>query len=82
MAPCVTAGDGGGMLGGVDRDCVFTSAGESGMAAAFFSGLPAWWRERKRLGWEDGGMRPEEEGSEGSPLPWWLERGLSLRWSG
>lgn len=32
------------MLGGVDRGCVFTSAGESGIAAAFFSlstaGLP------------------------------------------
>lgn len=25
------------MLGGVDRGCVFTSAGESGIAAAFFS---------------------------------------------
>lgn len=34
MAPCVTAGGGGGMLGGVDLDCVFTSAGESGMVAA------------------------------------------------
>lgn len=34
VAPCVTAGGGGGMLGGVDLDCVFTSAGESGMVAA------------------------------------------------
>lgn len=34
MAPCVTAGGGGGMLGGVDLGCVLTSAGESGMVAA------------------------------------------------
>lgn len=41
MAPCVTAGGGGGMLGGVDLDCVFTSAGESGMVAARVSALSA-----------------------------------------
>lgn len=34
-APWDAAGGGGGMLGGVDRGCVFTSAGESGIAAAF-----------------------------------------------
>lgn len=42
------------MFGGVDRDCVFTSAGESGMSAAFFSGLPVKWGEYKRYG---GGRR-------------------------
>lgn len=41
MAPCVTAGGGGGMLGGVDLDCVFTSAGESGMVAVCVSALSA-----------------------------------------
>lgn len=41
MAPCVTAGGGGGMLGGVDLGCVFTSAGESGMVAARVSALSA-----------------------------------------
>lgn len=35
MAPWDEVGGGGGMLGGVDRGCVFTSAGESGIAAAF-----------------------------------------------
>lgn len=35
MAPWDAVGGGGGMLGGVDRGCVFTSAGESGIAAAF-----------------------------------------------
>lgn len=34
MAPWDVAGGGGGMLGGVARGCVFTSAGESGIAAA------------------------------------------------
>lgn len=37
MGPWDAAGGGGGMVGGVDRGCVFTSAGESGIAAAFFS---------------------------------------------
>lgn len=37
VAPCVTAGGGGGMLGGVDLGCVLTSAGESGMVAARFA---------------------------------------------
>lgn len=41
VAPCVTAGGGGGMLGGVERACVFTSAGESGMVAAGVSALSA-----------------------------------------
>lgn len=40
-------GGGGGMLGGVDRGCVFTSAGESGIAAAF-SFLLAEEREKER----------------------------------
>lgn len=35
MAPWDAAGGGGGMLGGVAWGCVFTSAGESGIAAAF-----------------------------------------------
>ena len=35
MAPWDAAGGGGGMLGGVARGCVFTSAGESGIAVAF-----------------------------------------------
>lgn len=39
MVPWDAEGGGGGMLGGVDRGCVFTSAGESGIAAAFFSFL-------------------------------------------
>lgn len=34
VAPWDAAGGGGGMLGGVDRGCVFTSAGESGIAEA------------------------------------------------
>lgn len=34
VAPWDVAGGGGGMLGGVDRGCVFTSAGESGIAEA------------------------------------------------
>lgn len=34
MASWAGAGGGGGMLGGVARGCVFTSAGESGIAAA------------------------------------------------
>lgn len=33
MAPCDAAGGGGGMPGGVERGCVFTSAGESGIVA-------------------------------------------------
>lgn len=32
-APCVLGG--GGMVGGVNLDCVFTSAGESGMVERF-----------------------------------------------
>lgn len=32
-APCVVGG--GGMVGGVNLDCVFTSAGESGMVERF-----------------------------------------------
>lgn len=32
-APCVVGG--GGMVGGVNLDCVFTSAGESGMVESF-----------------------------------------------
>lgn len=47
MAPWDEVGGGGGMLGGVDRGCVFTSAGESGIAAAF-SFLLAKERERER----------------------------------
>lgn len=47
MAPWDAVGGGGGMLGGVDRGCVFTSAGESGIAAAF-SFLSAKERERER----------------------------------
>lgn len=47
MAPWDEVGGGGGMLGGVDRGCVFTSAGESGIAAAF-SFLLAKVRERER----------------------------------
>lgn len=39
VVPWDAEGGGGGMLGGVDRGCVFTSAGESGIAAAFFSFL-------------------------------------------
>ena len=35
MAPWDAAGGGGGMLGGVARGCVFTSAGEPGIAEAF-----------------------------------------------
>lgn len=35
MAPWDATGGGGGMLGGVARGCVFTSAGESGIAVAF-----------------------------------------------
>lgn len=50
VTPCVTAGEGGGMFGGVDRDCVFTSAGESGIVAAFASVLPAKHREKNRDG--------------------------------
>lgn len=41
MVPWDAVGGGGGMLGGVDWGCVFTSAGESGIAAAFFSFLSA-----------------------------------------
>ena len=41
VVPWVAEDGGGGMLGGVDRGCVFTSAGESGIAAAFFSFLSA-----------------------------------------
>lgn len=37
--PWDAEGGGGGMLGGVERGCVFTSAGESGISAAFFSFL-------------------------------------------
>lgn len=44
MASWAGAGGGGGMLGGVARGCVFTSAGESGIAAALpflsVAGLP------------------------------------------
>lgn len=47
MAPWDEVGGGGGMLGGVDRGCVFTSAGESGIAAAF-SFLLAEEREKER----------------------------------
>lgn len=39
VVPWDAEGGGGGMLGGVERGCVFTSAGESGIAAAFFSFL-------------------------------------------
>lgn len=46
VAPWDAVGGGGGMLGGVDRGCVFTSAGESGIAAAF-SFLSAKEKERK-----------------------------------
>lgn len=41
MVPWDAVGGGGGMLGGVDWGCVFTSAGESGIAAAVFSFLSA-----------------------------------------
>lgn len=47
VAPWDAVGGGGGMLGGVDRGCVFTSAGESGIAAAF-SFLSAKEKERER----------------------------------
>lgn len=47
VAPWDAVGGGGGMLGGVDRGCAFTSAGESGIAAAF-SFLSAKEKERER----------------------------------
>lgn len=56
VVPWDEVGGGGGMLGGVDWGCVFTSAGESGIAAAFFSFLSAAWlpflgpRGAKQLG--------------------------------
>lgn len=37
----LTAGGGGGMVGGVDLGWVFTSAGESGIVPAFCTLLPA-----------------------------------------
>lgn len=53
MVPWDAEGGGGGMLGGVDRGCVFTSAGESGIAAAFsflstaVPGVPGGKKKRK-----------------------------------
>lgn len=40
-APWAVAGGGGGIAGGVERACVFTSAGESGMVPAALSALSA-----------------------------------------
>lgn len=77
MAPWDAVGGGGGMLGGVDRGCVFTSAGESGIAAAF-SFLLAKEREREekkenkdqategRASWPAPGQGPE------LPLARWI----------
>lgn len=58
-APCAA---GGGMLGGVERACVFTSAGESGMAAAAVSAL-SWLLLRGALAQE--GSLSTLEGPEG-----------------
>lgn len=71
MAPWDEVGGGGGMLGGVDRGCVFTSAGESGIAAAF-SFLLAKERERKK---QIKQLRAEQAGQH-------LGRGLSFPWPG
>lgn len=71
MVPWVTEDGGGGMLGGVDRGCVFTSAGESGIAAAFFSFLSA------AVGKAGGGEKrkpvkqAEREGDQQCPPPTW-----------
>ena len=68
MAPWDAAGGGGGMLGGVARGCVFTSAGESGIAVAFsfLSAVDA-------TGVGDGRKRQREgesgQGVEGLALP-------------
>lgn len=50
MAPWDAAGAGGGMPGGVERGCVFTSAGESGIVAvlSFLSTAGGRGEERKR----------------------------------
>lgn len=41
LAAWLTAGGGGGIVGGVDLGWVLTSAGESGIVSAFRAGLPA-----------------------------------------
>lgn len=41
LAAWLTAGGGGGIVGGVDLGWVLTSAGESGIVPAFFPVLPA-----------------------------------------
>lgn len=40
LAAWLTAGGGGGIVGGVDLGWVLTSAGESGIVSAFRVGLP------------------------------------------
>lgn len=40
LAAWLTAGGGGGIVGGVDLGWVFTSAGESGIVPTFVSALP------------------------------------------
>ena len=44
----LTAGDGGGMEGGVDLGWVFTSAGESGIVPTLCTLLPAIWNQKQR----------------------------------
>jgi hypothetical protein len=56
VAPWAVAGGGGGMLGGVDRGCVFTSAGESGIAAAFFLSAGEKRQTVRQLGAQQAGL--------------------------
>lgn len=44
----LTAGGGGGMVGGVDLGWVFTSAGESGIVPTFCTLLPVVRKEKKK----------------------------------
>lgn len=51
----LTAGGGGGMVGGVDLGWVFTSAGESGIVPTFCTLLPEMMKgEKERGGHHDG----------------------------